>query len=189
MENDVQIIIASTKSIENCLEQILPLIAPCYRNKSQKMKHLLGQCQEALTGLLLKVYLGINNDEDLTISSHGKPELTNHNKHFSVSHSGECVVLAISDSPIGVDIEKPRKYNSKVANRIFTKAQLDTLNNPSISVEEQEYLFCKYWTRYEAIVKKLGGGIQENLSQDEYKIYESKVLSYDFDQYIISYFR
>ena len=188
MEQDVRIIIASINSISDKLDIILPLIAPCYRIKSLKMKHKTGQVQEALTGLLLRTYLNVKNDEDISFSKLGKPELTNSNYHFSVSHSEECVVLAICQKPIGVDIEKPRKFNSNIANRLFTPSQIDSLNDPTINDEKRNYLFCKYWTKYEAIVKNLGGGLSEKISHKDYEEYISKVNTFDFDKYIISFF-
>lgn len=84
----------------------------------------------------------------------GKPYTESAEVEFSISHSKDIVVCAISDKPVGIDIEKIRKVNLNVAKRLFAP-------------DEQEYIFqeCtqqrffEVWTRKEAYVKLLGYGI------------------------------
>ena len=40
--------------------------------------------------------------------------------YFSISHSGERVVCAVSENPVGVDVEQIRPLRTKVAQRYFT---------------------------------------------------------------------
>lgn len=84
----------------------------------------------------------------------GKPYTESVDVEFSISHSGDIVVCAVSDNPVGIDIEKIREVNLNVAKRLFTP-------------DEQEYIFEKnskqrffeVWTKKEAYVKLLGLGI------------------------------
>ena len=86
----------------------------------------------------------------------GKPYVENVKVEFSISHSGNIAVCAISDKPVGVDVEFIRDVNVNVAKRLFT-------------LDEQNYVFEKWalskqrffeiWTRKEAYVKMLGRGI------------------------------
>ena len=45
--------------------------------------------------------------------------------HFSLSHSGEYVMCAISDSPVGCDVQKYQEISDKVQKRIFTDKELE----------------------------------------------------------------
>ena len=86
----------------------------------------------------------------------GKPYVENVKVEFSVSHSGNIAVCALSDKPVGIDIENIREANVNVARRLFTQ-------------DEQNYVFEKWplvkqrffevWTRKEAYVKMLGKGV------------------------------
>ena len=86
----------------------------------------------------------------------GKPYVENVRVEFSISHSGNIAVCALSDKPVGIDVEHLRDVNMNVAKRLFTP-------------DEQNYVFEKWalakqrfleiWTRKEAYVKMLGKGI------------------------------
>lgn len=86
----------------------------------------------------------------------GKPYAENLNIEFSISHSGTIAVCAISDHPVGIDIERIKEVSINVAKRLYTP-------------DEQKYVFekwdlskqrfCEVWTRKEAYVKKIGRGI------------------------------
>ena len=86
----------------------------------------------------------------------GKPYVENVKVEFSISHSGDIAVCAISDKPVGIDIERIKDVNINAAKRLFTP-------------DEQSYVFEKWslakqrffevWTRKEAYVKMLGKGI------------------------------
>lgn len=86
----------------------------------------------------------------------GKPYAENVKVEFSISHSGNIAVCAISDKPVGIDIECIKDININVAKRLFTH-------------DEQNYVFEKWalakqrffevWTRKEAYVKMLGKGV------------------------------
>ena len=69
----------------------------------EKKKQSLG------AGLLLKRVLedrGLRA-EDVQIGAHGKPEIEG--LCFNLSHSGDMVICAVSDLPVGCDIEKIRQ--------------------------------------------------------------------------------
>ena len=74
----------------------------------------------------------------------GKPMLKDTPLHFSLSHSGYFAICAVSDTPVGVDIERPRNMD-KIA-RLFPEARTrDDL--------------LRLWTAKEAYLKLLGRGL------------------------------
>lgn len=74
---------------------------------------------------------------------------------FSISHSKDALAVAVSDSTVGVDIERIRiKRAEKMADYILTESErekYDALTEP----EKEEHLILK-WCQKEAIFKLLG---------------------------------
>lgn len=64
--------------------------------------------------------------------------------YFSLSHSGEYVMCAISDSPVGCDIQKYQKISDKMQKRVFTEKELENSNSLAL------------WTLKESFVKLCG---------------------------------
>lgn len=99
----------------------------------------------------------------------GKPFLPDFPKvQFNVSHSGEKLLIAVSDEvPVGIDIEqiKPRKSLSGLVKKCFSLAEQEHWF--SQSENEQIALFYDFWTRKEAVVKGIGRGIAIGLNRCE----------------------
>lgn len=74
---------------------------------------------------------------------------------FSISHSGNMVVVAFSDSMVGCDIEKMRQVDSNLPQRFFTERDNIVLN---FAVDKQKEFF-RIWTQKESYVKALGMGL------------------------------
>lgn len=82
--------------------------------------------------------------------------------YFNMSHSGEYVVLAVSDHPIGIDVEYKTRNYEKVGKRCFHEKEWEQIINAPEELREQ--LFLKYWTMKEAYVKLLGEGMRISFS-------------------------
>lgn len=122
MENlKTKIYIASTKSLEDeNLFNKLYCKVPAYRQKkidsyqTEREKNLcLG------TGLLLSLALkdaGLDENElEISTMDNGRPYFKNKSEiYFSLSHSQERVICAISSSPIGVDVEYVTDEREKI---------------------------------------------------------------------------
>lgn len=80
----------------------------------------------------------------------GKP--TADEGSFSISHSGNLVVCAVSDKPVGVDVECIRKPPLRVAQRYFTEEEQKLL-------QEDDSQFWRVWTGKEALCKLSGEGL------------------------------
>lgn len=92
-----------------------------------------------LVDKFLEEVYGIESRE--VVFDNGKPMLVDGGKYFSISHSGELIAIAFSDSNCGVDIEqiKLREFQS-IAERMNFEA--NTLGE-----------FYDEWTKYEALYK------------------------------------
>lgn len=88
----------------------------------------------------------------------GKPYAENLNIHFSLSHSGSLAVCAVSDQPVGIDVEKIKPVNFRVVEKWFTEQERQYIFSDAQKTEER---FFEIWTKKEAYVKRLGTGITD----------------------------
>ncbi|MBQ9079947.1 MAG: 4'-phosphopantetheinyl transferase superfamily protein [Clostridia bacterium] len=89
-------------------------------------------------------------------AEHGKPYLVDYpNIHFSLSHSGEMVMCAVADAPIGCDIQRIQGAHISVAKRFFTS---DEQKHIYMSDDAQTE-FVRIWVLKESYVKLTGDGI------------------------------
>lgn len=86
----------------------------------------------------------------------GKPYLADYpDFHYNISHSGDYAVAVYSNkNDIGIDIEKIRPFNIRVAEKCFSEVQLQKLI--SADRDKQEELFILFWTQKEAMIKADG---------------------------------
>lgn len=104
-----------------------------------------------------------------TIGYKGKPS-ANVPFYFNVSHSGNYVLCAVSEKPIGADIEQIKPFRAGMVARYFTKDEAayiwgdttpttETVTDPEICTR-----FYRTWTAKESYVKMTGTGISTDLS-------------------------
>lgn len=103
-------------------------------------------------------YPSIVHPLSISIAEGGKPYLINEpNVHFSLSHSAGWAVCALSDHPVGVDIERCEPGRRDVAARFFHKDEVRYLNSLLPSMRDDA--FYKLWTLKESFVKSTGRGL------------------------------
>lgn len=94
------------------------------------------------------------------LSNHGKPSVEGgHNLQFNVSHSREVVVYAFAQRQIGVDIEHRRPVPAalKLASHFFSPQEIAELSGTAPEYQLEAFFSC--WTRKEAYIKAIGGGL------------------------------
>lgn len=132
--------------------------------KNQKTKDTrLGG--EILRNYGLKYYWGIEaRNYTIARGLHGKPYLKEKEDiFFNISHSGEYIMCAFSDSPVGVDIEKKGKMKMPVARRFFHAEEILRLENIREEKDRAE-LFYRLWSVKESFLKYTGEGLSASLS-------------------------
>ena len=94
----------------------------------------------------------------ISIADGGKPYLVSEpGIHFSLSHSGDWAVCALSDHPVGVDIERCEPGRRDIASRFFHREEVRYLNTVLPSARDDA--FYKLWTLKESFVKSTGRGL------------------------------
>ncbi|HSZ85681.1 MAG TPA: 4'-phosphopantetheinyl transferase superfamily protein [Puia sp.] len=135
----------------------------CYRNKEDKLRYIFGR--GALRFLLGKYLNKSPNTIQFAIGADKKPLLhknSGDDLHFNISHSGDFVLIAISNSEIGVDIEKmnPDFSYKEILHSNFSKEEIEFIQNSKHPVES----FYLLWTRKESLVKATSKGLSDNLN-------------------------
>jgi 4'-phosphopantetheinyl transferase len=112
--------------------------------------------------ILLAGYLGLPpNEIELICGPKGKPALRDSSKiAFNASHSGQMALYAFTAGcELGVDVEQLRTLDDpeSIAARFFSTAEASELL--SLGPDQRGQAFFRCWTRKEAFVKAIGGGL------------------------------
>jgi 4'-phosphopantetheinyl transferase len=116
--------------------------------KEEKDRMLVG---DILVKYVLKTKYSIPmSNLNIQLGELGKPYLPDFpHIHFNISHSGNYVVCAFSESPVGIDIQTIMTYKEKIARRVLSPEKvrkIEESNNPDL-------LFTRYWAEKEALLK------------------------------------
>jgi 4'-phosphopantetheinyl transferase len=133
-----------------------PTQAKFYRQSRCLLRTLLGQ-------LLHQPPAEIS----FSTATHGKPQLTQHQLQFNISHSQHWLGIALANAPVGVDIEftaqAPVRPWLALAKRFFTAHEYQHLTKQS--ADQLANVFIQLWTQKEAVLKAHGGGISAGLQR------------------------
>lgn len=76
---------------------------------------------------------------------------------ISLSHSGAIAVCALSKSPVGVDIERPRTLSENIGGRILCDEEKERF--VGMDAAEKQYFLRSRWVIKESCLKLLGVGL------------------------------
>lgn len=124
---------------------------------------------------LLKSLLKFNSFPDFSYTKNGKPFLDGF--HFSISHSGSVLVVAVGARELGVDIEKIT-FKPNVAKYCFSPRELKRLNKS----HDKPLFFTKIFTKKEAFIK-LKARTLSSIKDLDYK--GAKFKHYKYKDYVI----
>jgi 4'-phosphopantetheinyl transferase len=96
---------------------------------------------------------------------HGRPTLGGADPavQFSLSHSGDLVLLGIAGTPVGVDVEAvpDEQAVTDLSGRLHPAEQSEIA-----AAEQPRLAFARVWTRKEAYLKGIGTGLPRGLAVD-----------------------
>ena len=105
----------------------------------------------------------------LARTEYGKPYAEGLPVHFSVSHSGDYAVCAVSENEIGIDIEKIRKINPNLSTRFASE-------NETEYISSHENGLFEIWTLKEAYFKCIGTGLGPDIKSVSFSIQPSGII-------------
>lgn len=123
--------------------------------QDERKRKLLGQM--LIRYIILNKFKVTNDNIDFYSNDYGKPYLKgNKNFHFNVSHSGDWVICAVNNKPIGVDVEQIKQINIRMFQPFFSPEEYK-----SLSFEKKGALrrFYELWTYKESFIKCIGLGL------------------------------
>ena len=146
------------------LEEALSEISEQRREQALKFKYELGQRLCVLAYQLLKQGLreeyGITENPIFEYNEHGKPSIVGHPEiFFNLSHCKYAAVCAISDQPVGIDVESIRDYKNGLVSYTMNDEEISEIE----SSENPSSAFIRLWTMKEAALKLIGTGISNDL--------------------------
>lgn len=165
------------------------LVQGLYRERREKMakfKRREAAHVSLLAGLLLQDVVesqcGILPENlELERSLHGKPRVKGtEDFYFNLTHSGDYVVIAYGKTELGVDVERNRHKDLRVARRCYTDAEyryvVGDLSEEQQGAEEcVNKRFFRIWTMKESYLKFTGQGISVPLNSFEIDVENGKV--------------
>ena len=140
-----------SENFKDFYENGIALLDEERRKKTERYVKKEDRILSFMTGLMLDKILNVSDENGLLYGEYGKPYIEN-GKFFSISHSGDIAVLAISDNEIGIDIEKPREIDKNIIKRCFTDKEAEFTGSSSEK-------FIRIWTLKEAVSKLFGEGL------------------------------
>ena len=156
-------------------------------------KNDMGRRQSLLAYRLLcqglREEYGIMEQPTFVYNEHGKPSLAlpptggdGEGPHFSLSHCKEGVCCAISDRPVGIDIESAsRKISDSVIRYSMNEGEQVLIRES----DDPQRTFLRLWTQKEAVLKRLGTGIRDDM-RDILSDYAYTIEVRENERYILS---
>ena len=122
------------------------------RLKIGRIKSEVTKRQSLTAGTLLNKYI---SDKEIKKGEYGKPYVDS-GEQFNLSHSGDYVILAVSDgAEVGCDIEQLKEQDYlRMGRVVYTDSELEIL----CSSKDMRDKFFEFWTKKEALMKWSGEG-------------------------------
>lgn len=133
------------------------------KEKMAKMKREEAKAMSSCAELLL-IYALRKQDPTvplplpITVTDRDKPEIKDAPWYFNLSHSKDYAACAVSDAPVGVDIEYFRVRELMYPDRILHPDEAHLLAYISNPNEKKKY-FYECWVAKESYLKNLGIGL------------------------------
>lgn len=135
----------------------------CRKKAGEKSRREKETGRRLLFFVLTRIFHRKPEEIRLYANEHGKLYLeTGVPLFFNISHSGEYVVCAFSDTEVGADVEKIGQERLAVAKRFFHPEEIACLSEAS--EQERTELFFRYWCAKESVLKYMGTGLSASLN-------------------------
>lgn len=112
---------------------------------------------------------------------YGKPYFPNNNYRLSISHTDDCIIVAVSDEcEIGIDVEPIHSVSHFIMNKYYSDDEKEFID----SSQRKDMASTMIWTAKEAHSKCVGSGlVKENLywctrNAGDYQLYTFSIMNY-----------
>ena len=147
------------------VQKLIPMVSDERREEALRYKHLFGQFACLKSYVMLREILesmGFSHPFIFDWNEHGKPFLRDYpDIHFNLSHCKNGIAVAVSDQPVGIDIESYREVSDSLIRYTMNEEEQRIIRESDDPVRT----FTEYWTNKEAVFKLRGTGITHNLHE------------------------
>jgi 4'-phosphopantetheinyl transferase len=156
-----------TQCSEQEIARLLPLVSAQRREQALRYQHVFGQycCLKSYQMLceLLAEWgrihqLPVNERPIFLYNDYGAPYI-NGGPYFSISHCKAGIAVAVSEKPVGIDIEAIRTFKLELMRKTMNEKEQEHI----LMSAKPEVEFIRLWTQKEALLKQLGTGIISDL--------------------------
>ena len=152
-----------TQCSEQEVARLLPLVSAQRREQALRFTHLFGQycclkSYEMLQQLLVSAPYTLHSTPTFDYNEYGAPSIKN-GPYFSISHCKSGIAVAVSNQPIGIDVEAVRPLKVDLVKKTMNPLEQEAI----LSASQPDWAFTRLWTRKEAFLKMKGTGIINDL--------------------------
>jgi 4'-phosphopantetheinyl transferase len=189
--SEVHLWVAEVRSFLKDKERLNDLLSAEEKGRGDRFHFSKDQDRFVISRGILRVLLSYYDEvpaKDLIISPDalGKPQVMGPSVSiplsFNLSHAGNLILYGFSKGEkVGVDVEKVKVEveAEKLSQRYFTKQEFQTIQKAD--KEERPAIFFKLWTCKEAILKRKGVGLQEDLNRVEVADFDKRGGLFSFE--------
>lgn len=148
--------------------QLTGRLPPWRRERLAALRNESARLSSLGAGLLWRRVMeenGLDPLQPVTLLGAGKPVFARQTAFFSLSHSGDLCLCAVSDRPVGADVQEIRPVSLSVARRFCPDEREYLLALPE---REQTEALTALWARKEAWVKAVSR--ERMVALDEYSV-------------------
>ena len=127
---------------------LLENVSEVQKTKALKFKNEPDQIRSLASSYLMNKL----SKEPLQFNDMGKPFYQN-GPYFNVSHSGQYIVMAVSNKEVGVDIEENNDKDMSALIRIFNEAEAKMIK------EHADFYYL--WCAKESLIKCIGSSVSK----------------------------
>ncbi len=141
---------------DDCVDAMRALLSDDELDRARRFHFEKDRTAFILARGFLRTMLGryLGDEVHFVYGSHGKPALDCAGPGFNLSHTDGLVALGMTlESEIGVDVERirPMEDRDAIAERYFSASEYGQV------LSDEAFFQC--WTRKEAYIKAVGGGL------------------------------
>jgi len=170
----------------HCQERVCRMKSELHKRGFMSVRHLLKE--QGYT------------DHDLFYDENGKPHLKD-GKYISITHSYQFAGIIISDSEVGIDIEKQRHKILRIAHKFTPIEEYRTLANDDAVIRKLTMVWCAKESLYKSFAQS-GVSFIQNIYVEDFRLdamatistvsYDGKRESYDvtfmeFEEFTCAY--
>ncbi len=191
--SDVTELLVMTKEQGRLPDYLVKIIDDERKEKAVRIKEYKNMVRSAVAGALIQIAYkefcvendyAYNGETELPAQLHyiygvnGKPAIEDVPDFcFSLSHSGDYVIIAVCDRSVGIDIQEYRhqKAMKSIADNVFTEKEKAYLESDTSS-DMYTKRFFQIWSAKEAYIKMTGEGLLRDFKSFDVNIESMTVI-------------